>query len=78
MQGSDEEGKDSLGIEIGKGIKKGSYQFISSQRKVRENTGLQWNHVGVLVIENTKKVELLNAFLGSAFTAEAGPQGPLS
>lgn len=78
MQGSDEEGKDSVGIEIGKGIKKGSYQYFSSKRKVRENMGLLYNHVGVLVMEDIEKVELLNAFLVSAFTAEPGPQGSFS
>ena len=36
--------------------------------------GLLLNEVGAVVMEDTEKVELLNAFFASVFTAKAGPQ----
>ncbi|PKU38533.1 rna-directed dna polymerase from mobile element jockey- hypothetical protein [Limosa lapponica baueri] len=54
--------------------KKGFLKYISSKRKTRENVGLLLNEVGVLVMEDAEKAELLNAFFGSVFTAKAGPQ----
>jgi len=36
--------------------------------------GLLLNEVGVLVMENAEKTELLNAFFASVFSAKAGPQ----
>ena len=51
------------------------YQLAySSKWKTRENVGLLMNEVGALVTENTVKMELLNAFFSSVFTAKAGPQ----
>ncbi|GAB0189216.1 mitochondrial enolase superfamily member 1 [Grus japonensis] len=50
--------------------KKGFFYFISSKRKTRENVGLLLNEVDTLVTEDTEKVELLNAFFASVFTAE--------
>ncbi|GAB0209397.1 mitochondrial enolase superfamily member 1 [Grus japonensis] len=54
--------------------KKGFFKYISSKRKTRENVGPLLNEVGALVMEDTEKVELLNAFFASVFTAKAGPQ----
>ncbi|PKU38353.1 rna-directed dna polymerase from mobile element jockey-like [Limosa lapponica baueri] len=50
--------------------------FISSKRKTRENVCTLLNDVGALVMEDAEKVELLNAFFASVFTAKAGPQEP--
>ncbi|GAB0179374.1 mitochondrial enolase superfamily member 1 [Grus japonensis] len=55
--------------------KKGFFKYISSKRKTRENVGLLLNEVGALVMEDTEKVELLNAFFALIFaTAKATPQ----
>jgi len=54
--------------------KKGCFNYISSKRKARANVGLLLNEVGVLVMEDAEKAELLNAFFASAFSAKAGPQ----
>ncbi|GAB0182178.1 mitochondrial enolase superfamily member 1 [Grus japonensis] len=59
---------------IVKDNKKGFFKYISSKRKTRENVGPLLNEVGALVMEDTEKVELLNAFFASVFTAKAGPQ----
>jgi len=47
---------------------------FSSKRKTRDNVGPLMNEVGVLVMEDAEKAELLNAFFASVFTAKAGPQ----
>ncbi|GAB0204227.1 mitochondrial enolase superfamily member 1 [Grus japonensis] len=54
--------------------KKSSFKYISSKRKTRENVGPLLTEVGDLVMEDTEKAELLNAFFASVFTAKAGPQ----
>ncbi|GAB0184039.1 mitochondrial enolase superfamily member 1 [Grus japonensis] len=54
--------------------KKGFFKYISSKRKTRENVGPLLNEVGALVTEDTEKVELLNAFFASVFTAKASCQ----
>jgi len=54
--------------------KKGFFKYISSKQKTRENVGLLQNEVGALVMDDTEKVDLLNAFFASVFTAKAGPQ----
>ncbi|GAB0182598.1 mitochondrial enolase superfamily member 1 [Grus japonensis] len=54
--------------------KKGFFKYISSKRKTRENVGPLLNEVGALVMEDTEKAEILNAFFASVFTAKAGPQ----
>ncbi|GAB0207209.1 mitochondrial enolase superfamily member 1 [Grus japonensis] len=54
--------------------KKGFFKYISSKRKTRENVGPLLNEVGALVMEDTEKAELLNAFFASVFTAKASPQ----
>ncbi|GAB0178742.1 mitochondrial enolase superfamily member 1 [Grus japonensis] len=54
--------------------KKGFFKYISSKRKTRENVGPLLNEVGALVTEDTENADLLNAFLASVFSAQAGPQ----
>ncbi|GAB0208601.1 hypothetical protein GRJ2_003325800 [Grus japonensis] len=54
--------------------KKGFFKYISSKRKTRENVGPLLNEVGALVMEDTEKAELLNAFFASVLTAKADPQ----
>ncbi|KAJ7410561.1 rna-directed dna polymerase from mobile element jockey-like [Willisornis vidua] len=68
--------KAHLELSLAKDIKdnKGLYKSISSKRKARENVGLLLNQKGVLVMEDTEKVELLNSFLASVFTAKGSPQ----
>ena len=48
-----------------KGNMKSFFEYISSKQKTRENAGPLLNEVGALVVENTEKAELLNAFLVS-------------
>lgn len=57
-----------------KGKKKSLYKYISSKRKIRENVGLLLNPMGVLVMEDAEKAELLNVFFASVFTAEDDSQ----
>jgi len=52
--------------------KKGFFNYISSKQKTRENVGPLLNEVGVLVMEDAEKAELLNAFFSSVFSAKAG------
>ncbi|PKU40159.1 rna-directed dna polymerase from mobile element jockey-like [Limosa lapponica baueri] len=49
--------------------KKCFLKYISSKRKTRENVDPLLNEVGALVMEDAEKVELLNAFFPSVFTA---------
>ncbi|GAB0207739.1 mitochondrial enolase superfamily member 1 [Grus japonensis] len=54
--------------------KKGFFKYISSKRTTRENVGPLLNEAGALVMEDTEKAELLNAFFTSVLTAKADPQ----
>jgi len=54
--------------------KKGFFNYISSKRKARDNVGPLLKQMGVLLTENAKTAELLNAFFASVFSAKAGPQ----
>ena len=54
--------------------KKGFFKYISSKWTTRENMGQILNEVGVLVLEDTEKTELLNTAFASVFLAKAGPQ----
>jgi len=54
--------------------KKGFFQYTSSKWMTSENAGPLLNEVGVLVMEDVEKVELLSACFASVFTAMAGPQ----
>ncbi|PKU38262.1 rna-directed dna polymerase from mobile element jockey-like [Limosa lapponica baueri] len=53
--------------------KKRFFQYINRKRKTRENVGPLMNEVGSLVVEDTEKAELLNAFFASVFTAKTVP-----
>ncbi|GAB0178678.1 mitochondrial enolase superfamily member 1 [Grus japonensis] len=69
--------KDHLELKLAgevKDNKKGSFKYISSKRKTRENVVPLLNEVGALVREDTEKAELLNIFFASVFIAKAGPQ----
>jgi len=69
--------KDHLELNLAmdvKGIKKGFPKYINRKWKTRENVGALLNEVGALVTEDTERVEFLNAFFASVFTAKAGPQ----
>jgi len=54
--------------------KKGFLKYISSKWMIRKNVGLLLKKVSALVLEDTEKAELLNAFFTSVLTAKAGPQ----
>ena len=58
--------------------KKGCFRYISSRWKTGENVGPLLNEVGVLVMEDKEKAELLNAAFASVFTAKVGPQASQS
>jgi len=53
--------------------KKSYFKYISSKQKMRDNVGPLLNEVGVLVMEDAEKAELLNAFFASDFSAKASP-----
>jgi len=57
-----------------KDSKKCFFKYISSKQKTRENVGPLLNEVGVLMMEDAEKAQLLNAFFASVFTAKANPQ----
>lgn len=64
-------------INLAKDVKDGKkvfIKYISKKRKTRENMGLLLNEVGVLVTEDTEKMELLNAVFASVFTAKISTQ----
>jgi len=58
--------------------KKGFFKYISSKWKTRDNVGLLLNEVGVLVMGDTEKAELLNAFFASVLAAKAGSRASQS
>lgn len=49
---------------------KGFLKSVNSKRKTWECAGLQLNEMSTMVIEGTKKAELLNAFFPSVLTAK--------
>lgn len=53
-----------------KANKKGTYGYISSKRKIRENTGPLLNEAGHLVTKDMEKAEVLNASFTSACTSK--------
>jgi len=58
--------------------KKIFFEYISSKQNTKENMGPLLNEVGVLVMEDAEKAELLNAFFASVFSAKTVPQASLS
>ncbi|PKU28821.1 glycerol kinase [Limosa lapponica baueri] len=59
-----------------KGFGFGFFKYIGGKRKTRENVGPLLYETGAMVTEDAEKVELLNAFFASFFTAQASPQEP--
>jgi len=57
-----------------KNNKKSFFKYVSSKRKTRDNVGPLLNEVGVLVMEDAEKAELLNVFFASVFSAKASPE----
>ncbi|GAB0186866.1 mitochondrial enolase superfamily member 1 [Grus japonensis] len=67
--------KAPLELKLARDVKdKEDFKYTSSKRKTRENAGSLLNGAGALVMEDTEKAELLNAFFASVCTAKAGPQ----
>lgn len=54
--------------------KKGFFKYINNKRKTKDNVGLLLNGGRTLVIEDTEKAGLLNAFFASVFTDITSPQ----
>jgi len=50
------------------------FKYTSSKRKTRDNVGPLLNEVGVLMMEDAAKAELLNACFSSVFSAKFVPQ----
>ncbi|GAB0209615.1 hypothetical protein GRJ2_003427200 [Grus japonensis] len=76
-RGTTRKAKAHLELNLARDVKdnkEGFFKYISSKRKTRENVGPLLNEVGALVMEDTEKAELLNAFFASVLTAKAGPQ----
>lgn len=53
--------------------KKSFLKYGNSKRKPRENAGPLLNEVGALVTGDAEKVEILDAFFASVFTAKTAP-----
>ena len=56
-----------------KNNKKGFFKYVNSKRKTRENVSPLLNEEGVWVIGDAEKVEILNTFFVSVFTAKTPP-----
>jgi len=61
-----------------KNNREGFFKYSSSKWKMRENVHLLLNEVGALVMEDTGKADLLNAFFALVFTVKADPQASQS
>lgn len=59
-----------------KGNKKGFLQVYQQQKEDRENVGLLLNEEGDLVMKETEKTEVFNAFFAFVFTEKMGFRNP--
>lgn len=58
--------------------KKGFFKYVSSKKKARENMCLLLNEVSALVVEDTGKSELLNAFFAQSSVLTLSLRNPRS
>jgi len=66
-----------LELNLARDVKDNKKDF-SSKQKTRKNVGLLLNEVGALVMGDAVRVELLNAFFASVFSAKTSPQASQS
>ncbi|PKU45830.1 rna-directed dna polymerase from mobile element jockey-like [Limosa lapponica baueri] len=71
--------KASLELKLARDVKvnkKGFFNYIGGKRTTRENVGPLLNEMGAMVLEDTEKAKLLNAFFASVFSAQTSPREP--
>ena len=58
--------------------KKGSFRYVNSKRRIRDNIGPLLDEVGHLTNRNVDKAEIFNAFFASVFNTDDGLWDPQS
>lgn len=54
--------------------KKGIFKYVDSKRKIRENMGPLLSETHALITGDSEKMEILNSFFASVFSAKTSPQ----